>query len=882
MTVTSSTTNSAPVADAGNDQPLSKKVGDTLAATLDGSKSSDADHDLITYSWTVQSAPANSAVTALTNPTSSAPTFVADEEGTYVLKLIVNDGTVDSAADTVTVTVSHTNSTPVADAGKDQPLSKKVGDTLTVTLDGSKSSDADNDPLTYSWSVQSAPANSTVTALTNPTSSAPTFIADEEGTYVLKLFVFDGHAPSAPDTVTVTVSHGNSAPVANAGNDQPLSKKVGSTLAVTLDGSKSSDADHDQITYSWTVQSAPANSAVTVLTNPTSAAPTFTADEEGTYVLKLIVNDGTVDSAADTVTITVSHTNSIPVADAGNDQHVKTHTATLVHLDGTASTDADGDTLTYSWSVQSKPAGSSVTLSDTTSAAPSFTPDVDGTYVFKLFVFDGHAPSAPATVTVTSSTTNAKPIANAGKDANIASHVHNVTALLDGSQSSDADHDKLTYDWHFVSKPTGSSATLSSKTAAKPSFVPDADGDYVLALVVNDGTLNSTEVSTKIHVTSTDTPPKVDAGKNVTAQVIAGGVLINTQATATDSEDSNLSYAWTIDTRPSGDTTSGFISVNIATQTQNIHPTSAGLTPSFRAMTPGQYVLKLTVSDNSNLNLSASDTMSITVTAPIVNTKPVADAGSAQHNVAAGSTVTLDASKSHDADSGDTITYNWTIVSDPSGSLSLNADTTQHPTFTAPTAVGDYVFKLVVNDATVDSDPSNVTVTVVAAPVTPPSTPTILSSPGAGSGVTSSGLKVPPPRNTAPITTPITNAQLYDDPMAGIFASPNDPTTDCTPDKPFLMQSLKTEGYQTTIAKLECVNLTVCYGRWWKGSSNELACTIAMHPDSSNGRRDWTNVIDAGFTCSYCVDPRALPNGDVQAKMNLLEEVVWDQYSLQW
>ena len=86
------------------------------------------------------------------------PSFVVDRPGTYVAQLIVNDGTVNSAPDTVTI--STLNSAPVANAGPDQAVS--VGQ--AVGLDGSASSDVDGDPLTFSWALTSAPAAELVVA----------------------------------------------------------------------------------------------------------------------------------------------------------------------------------------------------------------------------------------------------------------------------------------------------------------------------------------------------------------------------------------------------------------------------------------------------------------------------------------------------------------------------------------------------------------------------------------------------------------------------------------------------------------------------------------------------------------------------------------------
>jgi hypothetical protein len=202
-------------------------------------------------------------------------------------------------------TGSNTNTAPVANAGPDQNVSTGS----VVTLNGSGSSDANSDPLTYSWSFTSKPASSTAT-LSSVTAVNPTFTADKDGAYVLSLVVNDGTVNSAADTVTITASTANSAPVANAGPDQNVS--TGSV--VTLNGSGSSDANSDPLTYSWSFTSKPASSAAT-LSSASAVNPTFTADREGSYVFSLVVNDGTVSSTADTVTVTA--VNHVPVPDSG-------------------------------------------------------------------------------------------------------------------------------------------------------------------------------------------------------------------------------------------------------------------------------------------------------------------------------------------------------------------------------------------------------------------------------------------------------------------------------------------------------------------------------------------------------------------------------------
>lgn len=89
--------------------------------------------------------------------------------------------------------------------------------------------------------------------------------------------------------------------------------------------------------------------------------------------------------------------NTAPSADAGPDQNVSQYTT--AHLDGSASSDKDGDPLTYTWTVVSSPAGYTA-LTGANTATPSFIATLTGTYVLSLTVYDGNYTSHPDTVTV--------------------------------------------------------------------------------------------------------------------------------------------------------------------------------------------------------------------------------------------------------------------------------------------------------------------------------------------------------------------------------------------------------------------------------------------------------------------------------------------------
>ncbi|UJS17316.1 MAG: PKD domain-containing protein [Candidatus Jettenia sp.] len=370
--------NLPPVANAGSDQSV--HVGNTVM--LNGSGSSDPDGDLLTYNWSFISKPGGSSAT-LSDSTLVNPTFTVDKAGTYKVSLVVNDGTVDSIADTVLI--STMNVKPVANAGDDQSV--YVGS--LVTLDGSGSSDPDEDQVTYNWTFQSKPQNSSAT-LNNPTSASPTFTVDKAGTYVVKLIVNDGALNSDPDTVTI--SNINVAPVADAGDDQAITV-IGTT--VQLDGTQSYDPDGDPITYQWAFTSIPDESGAS-LADANTATPTFTADVHGEYVVQLVVKDTSLLSAQDTVVI--SFTNIKPVANAGTSQSAVV--GDTVTINGSGSTDGNGDNLTYQWSFSSVPDGSLAGIANPTAITTTFVPDKAGTYVVQLVVNDGIVDSDPSTVQV--------------------------------------------------------------------------------------------------------------------------------------------------------------------------------------------------------------------------------------------------------------------------------------------------------------------------------------------------------------------------------------------------------------------------------------------------------------------------------------------------
>jgi PKD repeat protein len=127
-----------------------------------------------------------------------------------------------------------------------------------------------------------------------------------------------------------------------------------------------------------------------------------------------------------------------------------------VTLDGSASSDANGDTLSYRWDFGD---GASATTS-TPTVSHSYA--AVGSYRVTLTVSDGEASSSPASATV--AIQSRPPVANAGPDQTV---VQRATVQLDGRASADPDGAIVTVVWRQVAGPA---VTLSGGTTLTPSF----------------------------------------------------------------------------------------------------------------------------------------------------------------------------------------------------------------------------------------------------------------------------------------------------------------------------------------------------------------------------------------------------------------------------
>ncbi len=383
----------------------------------------------------------------------------------------------DSPADTDTPIAE-----PIADAGPDRIID--TGSSLS--LDGTSSYDpAGLAPLQYEWELIQAPAGS-IAKLSSYDVSSPSFTADVDGDYIFSLVVGNsmGVWDSTPDKVKVSAELDPVIePVANAGPDQVTDEGN----LVFLTGAASFDPSGlSPLSYQWHISTRPAGSGA-ALSSATSMTPNFTADVPGTYAVELTVQNsaGVWDSTPDAMTVTVNEiVIAPPIANAGSDQTVDE--GSLVFVSGNASYDPAGlNPLQYQWTLLSKPSGSSAFLLTPGSVVSTFIADRAGDYVLQLGVANsaGIWDPTPDTVTIHAEVPPAsEPIADAGNDQAVQPL---DTVFLDASGSYDPGGMSITnYQWTLVSRPSGSTTSLSTTTGSNPSFFADLAGDYVFDLTV--------------------------------------------------------------------------------------------------------------------------------------------------------------------------------------------------------------------------------------------------------------------------------------------------------------------------------------------------------------------------------------------------------------
>jgi hypothetical protein len=362
----------------------------TLVA-LDASASSVPAGDPVTISFMLTAQPTGSSATLVSSNTSAH--FTADVPGTYGVTVRATDQTGDYSdaiyvfqANPAPSAVIVASATPTS--GGSNVLNAATG--YVVVLNGSGSASAPQDTVNYTWSLIAKPTGSGA-SLSAATGTSVNFIPDLVGNYVITLLVTDA-TTGANSTFTTTVEvtqgptaviSGSATPVAEA-NAPTFASSVG--VPVTLRGSGSYELGGAALTYAWSFTTMPAGSQASI-NAPTSANTTFTPDLPGAYIVQLKVTDPVGESAIQSVTVNVG---SYPPTVVLSQSQVSALLGGTVSVSAAMSFDQNSDPLTFSWSIDSRPAGSTAAIiGSTTGSSISFKPDVAGAYTASVTVSNG-------------------------------------------------------------------------------------------------------------------------------------------------------------------------------------------------------------------------------------------------------------------------------------------------------------------------------------------------------------------------------------------------------------------------------------------------------------------------------------------------------------
>lgn len=521
-----------------------------------------------------------------------------------------DDGKADTPGDGTSAIVQEIT-IGVEPAPVNQPPTARITGPATGTVgtpldfSGMSSSDPDGAITAYAWRFGTAG-----TAI-DPT---PTYTFLTEGTFPVTLTVTDDMGATDTATLNVTLQAPGTAVAPTADPGGPYTGTAG--VALTLDGSGSMDPDGSIASYSWDF----GDETTAEVMQPTTSKTYMAA---GTYAISLTVTDNTGMTGTQTTTATIA------AADTGNqppvaaiDGPVMGNALSSIVFDGSGSTDADGEIVSYEWS-----------FGDGVVAFGNPTHHIylaEGAFTVGLTVTDSDGATATATldITVVAPEMPVAPTANPGGP-----YTGNVgTALtFDGSASMDPDGTIGTYAWDFGDGTTG--------TGPMPTKTYTAAGAYDVTLTVTDDSGTTGMAATTATISPPASAPPVGSNQPPVAMIVAPatasvGVPVEFDGSqSADPDGAIASWEWTI-----GD---------LATET--------GEQAIYTFLAEGTVPVTLTVTDD--MGATGTATINITLQGAGAVVAPTADPGG-PYNGTVGVAVDFNGSRSVDAD-GRIASYSW-------------------------------------------------------------------------------------------------------------------------------------------------------------------------------------------------------------------------------
>lgn len=505
-----------------------------VSVSLNGSGSSDSDGTIASFRWMQTSGQTVSLTGANTaNASFMAPNVQQNTSLGFMLTVTDNDGASATASVLVTVTPpAPVNRAPTARA-EANPTSTTPG--VTVSLNGSASSDGDGNIASYAWVKTAGPevtlngANTSVANFVSPNVAQAT-------TLTFALTVTDNGGASATEQVSVTVTPPNFTVSAGA------SQTVTSGDVVTLGGSI--NPAQQSLSADWLQTS---GLPVTLSSN-TALRPTFTAPTVSTpttLAFRLMVfSGGRTEMATTMVTVNPRVQNQLPNATVCS-QPSPAQAGQFVTLDGRCSVDPDGTISASRW--EQIPGGPTVVLQNANTATAMFTaPTVDQTTTlsFRLVVTDNSGATDTETIAVT---INA-PAQNQRPNAVVCTQPPPAqpgnVVVLDGSCSTDPDGTIASHQWDQIAD-AAPVVALQNANTSRASFAAPAVSQSTMfnfRLTVTDNSA-APDFATASVTVNPMTPTAVSAGPEASAISAAPGDTIILMGSAIPS---NTAIRWRV------------------------------------------------------------------------------------------------------------------------------------------------------------------------------------------------------------------------------------------------------------------------------------------------------------------------------------------------
>ena len=364
FTLADSSGNQPPTADANG--PHNGTAG--AAITFDGMGSSDPDGSIVSYAWEFGDGNTGTGV---------APSHTYNAADVYNVTLTVTDDSGATNSDATSASIGLGPQPPVADAGG--TYTGEIG--VAIMFDGTDSFDPDGSIATYDWDFGDGDTG---------TGASPSHVYSAGAGYDVTLTVTDDSGANAMDDTMAVIALGNLPPTADA--DGPYSGIAG--VAVTFDGSGSSDPDGNIATYDWDFGDS---------TTGSGATPTHTYSADSIYNVTLTVTDDAGAADSDATAAAISSGNQSPVADANGPYTGAA--GEVITFDGTGSSDPDGNIVAYDWDFGDGNTG--------TGATPTHTYGADDSYSVTLMVTDDIGATASDGTTASIGSVSLPPVADA-------------------------------------------------------------------------------------------------------------------------------------------------------------------------------------------------------------------------------------------------------------------------------------------------------------------------------------------------------------------------------------------------------------------------------------------------------------------------------------